>query len=179
MAFFESGIGIREAVFIDPVEELPGRGLEKLAGEGLCGRDSAGVGDAASFLVESVKPINRSVELVTGVVRLLLDILLRCEWLCVRKSTFGRASVELRWLSSLALTGLEASLTLMDDLWLTWIGVLLSVALVYEDAGDCEMRPLTLCRPLAIPVIVVGSSVAGAIVDDGVVHVEAVESPTP
>lgn len=52
---------MREAVFIDlgvgtVLEMLPGLGLglEKLAGDGLCVRDSIEAGDAAPTLVKSV-----------------------------------------------------------------------------------------------------------------------------
>lgn len=59
VAFFESGIGMREAVFMDrgvaPVlVVLPGLGLEKLAGDGLCVCDATELGDAAPALVKSV-----------------------------------------------------------------------------------------------------------------------------
>lgn len=60
VAFFESGMGMREAVFMDladigvPFDRLPGLGLEKLAGEGLIVRDCTEAGDIISALVKSV-----------------------------------------------------------------------------------------------------------------------------
>ena len=60
VAFLESGTGMRDAVLMlvdlrELREALPGLGLEKLAGEGLCGRDSVDVGDVVSSRLCSIE----------------------------------------------------------------------------------------------------------------------------
>ena len=102
VAFFESGIGMREAVFIDlgvvaVVDMLPGLGREKLAGEGLCVRDSVEAGDAESTLVKSVKVMTCCLEPPLGVMMLPLEILLRSDALRAGKSACDDALLRVRY----------------------------------------------------------------------------------
>lgn len=92
---------MREAVFADlgvtiDLDMLPGLGLEKLAGDGLCVRDSVEAGDAASGLVKSVMVITWCLEPSVGVIRLPLDILLRSDALRAGKSVFVDALLRVR-----------------------------------------------------------------------------------
>ena len=105
VAFFESGIGIREAVFIDRgvaavLAMLPGLGLEKLVGDGLCVLDPVEHGDAAPVLVKSVMVVTWYLEPVVGVTKLPLEILLGSEALRVGSSECDEALLSVRrgWL---------------------------------------------------------------------------------
>jgi len=82
VAFLLSGIGRRDAVFTPlmlPVgvgrRVLPGLGLEKLAGEGLCKRESDGEGDVAPGRVKSVNVMNFLEEPAVCGIMLPLEIL--------------------------------------------------------------------------------------------------------
>lgn len=84
VAFLVSGMGIREAVLLAlPLmlhpDVLLGLGREKLAGDGLCGRESTDVGVAVSSLVKSVKPMNLFMGPFCGVTTRPLVILFRSE----------------------------------------------------------------------------------------------------
>ena len=101
VAFFESGIGMREAVFMDlgvavVVDMLPGLGREKLAGDGLCVRDSVEAGDADSSLVKSVKVMTCCLEPTLGVMILPLEILLRSDAFRAGKSAVEDALLGVR-----------------------------------------------------------------------------------
>ena len=114
---------------------LPGRGLEKLAGEGLCGRDSANVGEPSRARVKSVNPMTLCAELPDGATILPFEILLRSEaWRagksrsaleCARSSfEEGSALVRVFFISRP-----EPPLSSTD---------LLSMALTNEEAGEPE-----------------------------------------
>ena len=105
VAFFESSIGIRDAVFIERgvatvLAMLPGLGLEKLAGDGLWVRDPVEHGDAAPALVNSVMVVICCLVPVVGVIKLPLEILLRSEALRVGSSECEEAleSVRRGWI---------------------------------------------------------------------------------
>ena len=78
------------------LDMLPGLGLEKLAGEGLCVRDSVEAGDAVSGLVKSVMVITWCLEPRAGVIRLPSDILLRRDALRAGRSVLVDALLKVR-----------------------------------------------------------------------------------
>lgn len=65
VAFFASGIGMREAVFM-LLERLPGLGREKLAGDGLCRRESDLFGEEGVSMIISADGVHFC-EVATGV----------------------------------------------------------------------------------------------------------------
>ena len=91
VGLFDSRMGMREAVFIvlgfdEMLDMLPGLGLEKLAGEGLCGRDSIEAGDTESMRVKSVMVTTCCRDPGVGVIKLPADILLRRDAFLVGRS---------------------------------------------------------------------------------------------
>lgn len=137
VAFFVSGTGIREAVLmlLESVEErLPGLGLEKLAGDGLCGRESARVEEASCALLKSVKAINLREGLVDGLIRLPSEIPLRREaW------RIGKLVSSIACFAPSPLEGLlshRVFFTSRLELSSSCEGELLSFALAYEVGDD-------------------------------------------